>query len=93
MSLFIILLALLQIHFTFYFHLLFNIFVFCSDYFNSTDLHIGVTTSTGVIVEFDRCGLRKSLDKGCKTLWAQSLLVESVPEAWIDHWDGVLAEV
>lgn len=65
----------------------------CSDYFNSTDLHIGVTTSTGVIVEFDRCGLRKSLDKGCKTLWAQSLLVESVPEAWIDHWDDVLTEV
>lgn len=64
-----------------------------SDYFNSTDLHIGVTTSTGVIVEFDRCGLRKNLDKGCKTLWAQSMLVETVPEAWMDHWDDVLEEV
>lgn len=64
-----------------------------SDYFNSTDLHIGVTTSTGIIVEFDRCGLKKNLDKGCKTLWAQSLLVESVPDAWLDHWDDTLTKV
>lgn len=32
---------------------------FQSDYFNHMDLHIGLTTSTGGIVEFDRCGLRR----------------------------------
>lgn len=64
-----------------------------SDYFNSTDLHIGVTTSTGVIVEFDRCGLRKTSKNECTKLWPQSLLVETIPEAWMDHWDDVLLEV
>lgn len=71
-------------------------FYFCSpnsDYFNATDLHIGVTTSTGVIVEFDRGGLRRNFDKSLKSPWAQSLLVDNVPEAWMEHWDEILLSV
>lgn len=64
-----------------------------SDYFNSTDLHIGLTTSTGVIVEFDQRGLRKTFDKTAKCPWAQSLLVDGVPEAWMEHWDEILLSV
>lgn len=64
-----------------------------SDYMNSKDLHIGVTTSSGAIVEFDRHGLRRHSTKEAQRTWAQSLLVEQVPEAWFDHWDSVLGEV
>lgn len=45
---------------TIIFHIFYLPFIStCSDYYNSMDLHIGVTTSTGAIVEFDRCGLRR----------------------------------
>lgn len=56
-------------------------------------MHIGVTTSTGIIVEFDRGGLRKHFDKSPKSPWAQSLLVDNVPEAWMEHWDEILLSV
>lgn len=69
-------------------------FVYFSDYNNQTDLHIAVTTSSGTIVEFDRHGLRRHAPKDFnKSLWEQSLLVESVPEPWYDHWDDVLSKV
>lgn len=69
-------------------------FVYFSDYNNQTDLHIAVTTSSGTIVEFDRHGLRRHTPKDFnKSLWEQSLLVESVPEPWYDHWDDVLSKV
>lgn len=60
-----------------------------SDYYNSSDLHIGVTTSSGVIVEFDRLGLRRHWS----TQWDQCLLVDSAPEAWSQHWDQTLLEI
>lgn len=42
------------------------------------DLHIGVTTSTGAIVEFDRCGLRRQkLDNNITKLTPQSTLHQS----------------
>jgi len=51
-----------------------------------------LTTSQGIIVEFDRHGLRRHTSpKDSK--WEQSLLVESLPESWHDYWDEVLAEV
>jgi len=56
-------------------------------------LHIGVTTSTGAIVEFDKCGLRRHSEKGMKNAWSQSLLVETVPEHWVEHWDDILLQV
>lgn len=64
-----------------------------SDYNNNTDLHIAVTTSQGLIVEFDRHGLRRHTPKGNKSLWEQSLVVETIPEAWWDFWDEMLSKV
>lgn len=58
----------------------------CSD----TDLHIGVTSSCGDIVEFDRFGLRRNTEKNGKSTWSQCLLVESIPDAWNEHWDDIL---
>lgn len=64
---------------------------FLNDYLNSTDLHIGVTTSRGCVVEFDKRGLVKSNSrKSPANQWNQSLVVDAVPEPWHDHWDDVL---
>uniref|UniRef100_A0A336MCY6 CSON015401 protein n=1 Tax=Culicoides sonorensis TaxID=179676 RepID=A0A336MCY6_CULSO len=65
---------------------------FLNDYSNHLNLHIGITTSSAAIVEFDRMGLRRHSvnSKAMKNQWAQSLLVEKVPEAWTEHWDDVL---
>ncbi|VEN43862.1 unnamed protein product [Callosobruchus maculatus] len=62
---------------------------FLNDYFNSTDLHIGVTTSEGTIVEFDRHGLRKHRSDQ----WGQCLLLEQVASFWSEHWDSTLERV
>lgn len=64
-----------------------------SDYNNNTDLHIAVTTSQGIIVEFDRHGLQRHTPKSSEVSWEQSLVVKSVPEAWWDIWDEVLSKV
>jgi hypothetical protein len=66
---------------------------FNSDYNNNTDLHIAVTNSQGIIVEFDRHGLRRHMPKDGNSQWEQSLVVESVPEAWYDFWDEILSKV
>ncbi len=66
---------------------------FYSDYYNFSDLHIGVTTSTGVIVEYDKNGIRRTYNKGKNSAWAQSLLVDTISEGWMEHWDKVLDEV
>lgn len=82
-------------HFSLSFNL--NVLLFCklffSDYNNNTDLHIAVTTSQGVIVEFDRHGLRRHTPKSNKSSWEQSLIVESIPEAWWEYFDEVLSKV
>lgn len=65
-----------------------------SDYNNQRDLHIAVTSSCGTIVEFDRLGLKRHTSKvSTKSPWEQCLLVESVSEAWYDHWDEVLNKI
>lgn len=64
----------------------------CSDYNNTTDLHIAVTTSNGCIVEFDRQGLRRHRTDRLGE-WGQCLFVNDVPEAWYDYWDEVLIQV
>lgn len=66
---------------------------YSSDYNNKTDLHIALTTSQGIIVEFDRHGLRRHVPRDSNSLWEQSLIVESVSEAWLEHWDETLAMV
>lgn len=53
------------------------------------DLHIGVTTSSGIIVEFDQCGLRRHSNP----LWEQCLLLGQVPISWREHWDLTLLRV
>lgn len=60
---------------------------FLNDFYNSMDLHIGVTTSRGTVVEFDKRGLSVS---NAATEWNQSLIVDTVPEPWYDHWDSIL---
>lgn len=65
---------------------------FLNDYFNAMNLHIAITTSTGTIVEFDQDGwmeTRKDCSRQAQ-LWGQSLVVDSVPIAWHEHWDTVL---
>lgn len=68
-------------------------FVVGSDYNNNTDLHIAVTTSQGVVVEFDSHGLRRHMNNETRNSWEQSLVLESIPEAWWDYWDEVLSKV
>ncbi|XP_074032923.1 MKRN2 opposite strand protein-like isoform X2 [Leptinotarsa decemlineata] len=60
-----------------------------SDYFNSKDLHVGVTTSRGDIVEFDKNGLRshQSIE------WGQCLLLDQAPRSWSNHWNTILKNV
>lgn len=60
-----------------------------SDYYNSMDLHIGVTTSSGTIVEFDKNGLRRHRSNQ----WGQCLLLDQASTPWIEHWDNVLMQV
>ncbi|GLV41497.1 uncharacterized protein CBL_06727 [Carabus blaptoides fortunei] len=62
---------------------------FLNDYYNSMDLHIGVTTSTGTIVEFDRHGLRRHRSSD----WDQCLLLDQAAGPWAEHWDNVLLQV
>jgi hypothetical protein len=71
----------------------FEIYYSFSDYYNQSDLHIAVTTSTGALVEFDSFGLRKHSNKNQKSSWTQCLLIEQMPEAWWEHWDYTLANV
>lgn len=68
-------------------------FILLSDYNNKTDLHIALTTSQGIIVEFDRHGLRRHVSREGMSAWEQSLVVETVSEAWLEHWDETLAKV
>lgn len=67
-----------------------------SDYYNSMDLHIGLTSSDGTIVEFDQRGLSttkaRHIDPG-SVGWSQSLLVDTVPASMYSHWDDVLHEL
>ncbi|CAG9823467.1 unnamed protein product [Phaedon cochleariae] len=62
---------------------------FMNDYFNSKDLHVGVTTSKGTIVEFDKNGLRHH----ASLQWGQCLLLDRAPGPWRDHWDATLRSV
>lgn len=70
-----------------------EIFKSFSDYYNFSDLHIGVTTSRGVIVEYDKNGIHRTYNKGKNSPWAKSLLVDTISDGWMEHWDAVLDEV
>ncbi|XP_022918892.1 MKRN2 opposite strand protein isoform X2 [Onthophagus taurus] len=62
---------------------------FLNDYYNSMDLHIGVTTSSGTIVEFDKNGLRRHRS----THWGQCLLLGQASTPWMEHWDNTLLQI
>lgn len=71
-----------------------------SDYYNSKDLHIGVTNSHGCVVEFSEEGIRgvdaatkkwSTFDSGSE--WDQCLLLEQFDELWNEIWDSVLLKV
>lgn len=76
------------------------LYFFCSDYYNSKDLHIGVTNSLGCVVEFSEQGIKgvnpatrkwSSIDSSAD--WDQCLLLEQFDELWNEIWDGVLLKV
>lgn len=62
---------------------------FLNDYFNSKDLHIGVTDSKGNVVEFDRAGLQRADTHQ----WKQCLVLDGAAGPWSDHWDSTLSHV
>lgn len=71
-----------------------------SDYYNSKDLHIGVTNSHGCVVEFSEEGIRgvDAANKKWSTFdssleWDQCLLLEQFDELWNEIWDSVLLKV
>lgn len=53
------------------------------------DLHIGVTDSSGAVVEFDKHGLQKHKASS----WNQCLVLDGIDELWSDHWDEILQQV
>ncbi|KAK9694669.1 protein of unknown function (DUF4796) [Popillia japonica] len=61
---------------------------FLNDYYNSMDLHIGLTTSSGTIVEFDKHGLRRHRSSH----WGQCLLLGQASSPWVEHWDNTLMQ-
>ncbi|XP_052896485.1 MKRN2 opposite strand protein [Anopheles moucheti] len=68
---------------------------FLSSFQNQNNLHIGLTSSDGTIVEFDANGLTKvppKIDNPSED-WDQCLVIARVPESWYDRWDEVLDEV
>lgn len=60
-----------------------------SDYLNSKDLHIAVTSSSGSVVEFDKGGLQFHQTE----LWKQCLVICGASGPWLDHWDTVLKQI
>ncbi|KAK6619042.1 hypothetical protein RUM44_003424 [Polyplax serrata] len=62
---------------------------FLNDYFNSVDLHIGVTDSTGAVVEYDKNGLQRQKNNQ----WNQCLVLDGMDESWADQWDEALKTV
>lgn len=63
---------------------------FLSEYKLSMDLHIGITTTQGITVEYDKDGLSYGRD------WSESLLVYQLQiqdEEAIDIWDSVIDQV
>ncbi|KAI5742494.1 hypothetical protein M8J77_007846 [Diaphorina citri] len=61
-----------------------------SDYKLNQDLHIGVTTSHGKVIEFDQNGLHTSRSDD----WTQCILITQLTdESWTEHWDQTLDQV
>jgi len=62
---------------------------FLHHYQNSTDLHIGVTDSQGIVYEYDKNGLKNN----DTTRWSQCLAIQIVQQPdskWREYWDYTL---
>ncbi|XP_053676948.1 MKRN2 opposite strand protein isoform X2 [Anopheles nili] len=68
---------------------------FLSSFQNNDDLHIGITSSKGAIVEYDIYGILKTPPKADPSTdkWNQCLLIAQVSEPWFDWWDEVLEQI
>lgn len=73
---------------------------FLNDYYNSKDLHIGVTNSLGNVIEFSEKGVsgvdvatQKWSAIDTRPAWDQCLLLEQFDELWNEIWDGILLKV
>uniref|UniRef100_A0A8D9DV02 MKRN2 opposite strand protein n=1 Tax=Cacopsylla melanoneura TaxID=428564 RepID=A0A8D9DV02_9HEMI len=63
---------------------------FLQDYKLNQDLHIGVTTSHGKVIEFDQHGIHTSRAQD----WQQCILIKQMTdESWVDYWDQTLDQV
>lgn len=62
---------------------------FFSDYCNSSDLHIGLTLSSGIVTEYDSRGLISNDTNS----WDQCLIVFEAEESWHEYWDDLLKSV
>ncbi|XP_011500483.1 PREDICTED: MKRN2 opposite strand protein [Ceratosolen solmsi marchali] len=56
---------------------------FLDDYNVNNDLHIGITNSSGMVIEYDECGLVR--DDGDK--WKCCASIRLIPESWVTFWD------
>ncbi|CAG5056621.1 unnamed protein product [Parnassius apollo] len=73
---------------------------FLNDYYNSKDLHIGVTNSHGCVIEFSEEGIRgvdpetkKWSNSDTGSDWDQCLMLEQFDELWNEIWDSVLLKI
>lgn len=60
---------------------------FLDNYNVNDDLHIGLTNSSGKVVEFDRNGLMRN---SCQAKWNKCLAINFIPDSWKDFWEEVL---
>jgi len=68
--------------------LIFNYYIFTSDYQLMDDLHIGVTTSRGTVISYDWNGISENSNN-----WQECLVVFQLNDhSWEIQWDSILAD-
>ncbi|CAK9810650.1 MKRN2 opposite strand protein [Anthophora plagiata] len=59
---------------------------FLNDYHIGDDLHIGITHSGGIVVEYDKKGL--IISDGAQ--WTNCIAINIIPSSWKNHWTETL---
>ncbi|XP_014234264.1 MKRN2 opposite strand protein [Trichogramma pretiosum] len=62
---------------------------FLNDFQINNDLHIGITNSQGLVVEYDMCGLIVN----DIIRWKNCVSIHMIPESWESHWDELLKKM
>ena len=62
---------------------------FLDDYTEDGELHIGLTDSTGKVIEFDKCGLLHNDNEK----WKDVLIISIIGSAWNTSWDETLRKI